>query len=67
MAIPCQEIAGDRLSEQKTEESESQMDFRDQCSGQRKRAASHDPSSQHKRTHTQEIQSQGTDVNILKS
>ncbi|KAG9337325.1 hypothetical protein AGOR_G00251490 [Albula goreensis] len=52
MVTPCQENAGYRLSEEKTEESESQMDCRDQCSGQRKRAASHESSSQNKRSHT---------------
>ncbi|XP_036376165.1 cyclin-dependent kinase inhibitor 1B-like [Megalops cyprinoides] len=42
----------DRLSKEKTEKSESQMDCRDQCSGQRKRPASHDSSCQNKRSHT---------------
>lgn len=51
MVTPCQETAGDRLSDEKIEESESQMDCRDQCSGQRKRAASREQSSQNKRSH----------------
>lgn len=35
-----------------TERSDSQMECKDQCTGQRKRSASHDPSSQNKRSHT---------------
>ncbi|XP_062317039.1 cyclin dependent kinase inhibitor 1Bb [Osmerus eperlanus] len=34
------------------ERSDSQMERKDQCTGQRKRPASHDPSSQTKRSHT---------------
>ncbi|XP_036373803.1 cyclin-dependent kinase inhibitor 1B-like [Megalops cyprinoides] len=41
---PCQESPGERKlrTEQKTEKSEDPMDYKDQCSGQRKRPASHD-------------------------
>ncbi|KAJ8245639.1 hypothetical protein GJAV_G00272890 [Gymnothorax javanicus] len=49
MGTPCQEATGDRLSDEKTAESESQMDCRDQCSAQRKRAASREQMSQNKR------------------
>ncbi|XP_064174972.1 cyclin-dependent kinase inhibitor 1B-like [Anguilla rostrata] len=54
MVIPCQETTGDRLSSEKTEESESQMGCRDQRSGQRKRPASREQSSQNKRSRTDE-------------
>ncbi|KAJ8401381.1 hypothetical protein AAFF_G00386120 [Aldrovandia affinis] len=66
VVIPCQESAGDRFCEGKTEKPESPMDCKDQCSGQRKRPASHDSSSQNKRTHTPENQSQDTNVNRVK-
>ncbi|KAJ8382784.1 hypothetical protein SKAU_G00035620 [Synaphobranchus kaupii] len=48
---PCQS-AGDRYTEERTEKSDSPVDFKDQCSGQRKRPASRDSSSQNKRAHT---------------
>ncbi|KAJ8249810.1 hypothetical protein COCON_G00230260 [Conger conger] len=51
MGSQYQESPGDRLSDEKIEESQSQMDCRDQCSGQRKRAASREQSSQNKRSH----------------
>ncbi|KAJ8269810.1 hypothetical protein COCON_G00124170 [Conger conger] len=44
--------AGDRFTEEKPEKAESPADPKDQCSGQRKRPASHDSSSQNKRAHT---------------
>ncbi|KAI1883379.1 hypothetical protein AGOR_G00230820 [Albula goreensis] len=65
-ASPCQEGVGDRFSDEKTDKSDSPMDCKDQCSGQRKRPASHDSSSQNKRTHTQENKSQDTNVNLVK-
>lgn len=46
---PCQS-AGDRFTEEKPEKSESPVDCKDQRSGQRKRPASHDSSSQNKRS-----------------